>query len=146
MQIVETMLADNSIDHDCSIDSDYSIDSRSSSRSSLLAAFAMDSSGAPQASDKTLDEVYHERTDLFLLCMKLARQLEMRTGIRGSAEDAFVVLWIELSPSRNEISIHAKTNEVPESVLRRYNALYDPIYTPEKKRKDIHDFIHQPDF
>jgi hypothetical protein len=63
------------------------------------------------AAEKTLDEVYSQRTQYFLLAMALARKVGWRASWREKT-DEWVVLVIETPVG--EVSIHAKTSEVPE--------------------------------
>jgi len=66
------------------------------------------------AEEKTLDEVYSQRTDYFLLAMALAQRAGWRASWREK-EGEWVVLVIKTP--EGEVSIHAKTNEVPKEVF-----------------------------
>lgn len=65
--------------------------------------------------EKDLDEVYSQRTDLFLLAMALAKKQGYRTGVREN-DGTWVVLSITLGEGQ-QISIHAKVTEVPDFIL-----------------------------
>lgn len=77
---------------------------------------------AAAAAEKTLDEVYEQRTWLFMLACTLAREVNDQrakrgkpilylTGLRKQSDDAWPALVLKL-PFVGEISIHAKKEHV----------------------------------
>lgn len=88
--------------------------------------------------DKTLDEVYEQRTDLFLLSMKMAQELNLKTGIREN-DGEWVVLSIELPTG--QISIHAQVKDVPSFILNGSKANDYDGHTNEEKKSRIYNYL-----
>jgi hypothetical protein len=89
-------------------------------------------------SDKTLDEVYEQRTDLFLLAMRMAQKLDYETGIRDN-DGEWVVLSIELPTG--QISIHAQVKDIPLEILNGSKAKEYDGHTDKEKKLRILSYL-----
>lgn len=90
--------------------------------------------------EKTLEEVYKQRTDVWLLAMAFANELGYSIGVRYDAEDRnreWPVLVIEDLPG-GEIALHAKREDVHPVLLEAFETdkPYDG-HTDQQKRERI---------
>lgn len=92
-------------------------------------------------SEKDLDQVYSQRTDLFLLSMALAKERGWLVGAREN-DGQWVVLYIKMPTG--EISIHAKVSEIDADILHKLPQELEWDGTnDEVKHKRIRDFVAQ---
>lgn len=101
--------------------------------------FEMDSESTEVIdNEKKIDDVYQQRTDLFMLAMKLAKKQGYRVGVRNK-ETAWPVLSISLP--QGQIAIHAKKTEICETILNESEAENYDNHSDQDKHNRIHDFI-----
>ena len=87
---------------------------------------------------KTMDQVYRQRTEAFMLAMAFAKQLGHEVGVRGNAE--WPVLVIRLKDDK-EVAIHANTKDVVPQLLSHHADLKYDGHTDKDKETRIRDFV-----
>ena len=94
------------------------------------------------AEEKTLNEVYSQRADIFMLAMAFARQLGYEVGTRGD-DDEWPVHVIVLPAGIGEVALHVSAKDAEAVLLEKKNRTtqkYDG-HTDEEKHERIREFV-----
>ncbi len=90
--------------------------------------------------DKTLDQVYRQRTEVFMLAMALAKKLGYEVGVRGDDEWPVLVLVLD---NGEEVALHAAASDVqPELLAHKTKRKYDG-HSDDDKEKRIRAVVAQ---
>jgi hypothetical protein len=91
---------------------------------------------------KTMEDVYRERADAFMLAMALAKLAGLEVGVRGSEDPDWPVHVIYL-PEIGEVAIHMAQEDTLPAVLEHKSSLEYDGHTDEDKSLRIRQFVEK---
>jgi hypothetical protein len=89
---------------------------------------------------KTLDDVYRQRGEAWLLAMAFAKRAGYEVGVREPGEWPVHVIYI---PDIGEVALHMNQNDAEELVLDQVTNLKYDGHTNEQKSQRIRAFVRQ---
>lgn len=91
---------------------------------------------------KTMEEVYRERADAWMLAMAFAKLAGFEVGVRGSEDPDWPVHVIYL-PEIGEVAIHMAQEDTLPAVLEHKSSLEYDGHTDEDKSQRIRQFVEK---
>lgn len=109
------------------------------SATTVLTTADSDCTSAPSVADKTLDQVYSQRAEAWMLAMALARRAGFEVGVREPGDWPVHVIVL---PGLGEVALHVKAADALPSILEHATERTYDGHTNEDKSCRIRQFCN----